>query len=164
MVRCRWRGISTSLGSGFEGRDSPLIGFSVDTLTLIQSAKGWSGFQRARRLIGRWEGSKEGQRDSSRPGQDCIRAGTPFALDEIVSMTWPQWNCQGSWGQERRPSRWVQGKRSFPRVAQSGDTGWMALKRVQYPGRAKARGSTGERSVSLARSAGYYPAHLATER
>jgi hypothetical protein len=28
--------------SGFKGRDSPLIGFSVDTLALIQSAEGWS--------------------------------------------------------------------------------------------------------------------------
>jgi len=45
----------------------------------------------------------------------------------LLSMTSSPWNGLGSWGQERHPSRWVQGKRSFPRVAQSGDTGWMAL-------------------------------------
>ena len=37
-------------------------------------------------------------------------------LPSLVSMKWPQWNCQGSWGQERPPSRWVQGERSLPRV------------------------------------------------
>lgn len=37
----------------------------------------------------------------------------------------------------------------------------MALKWVQCPERAKARGSTGERSVSLARSVLYYKTHLA---
>lgn len=56
--------------------------------TYIESSNGNSGFQGVRRLIGRWDGSKEGQRESSLPGQDCTRAGTPFALDEIVSMKW----------------------------------------------------------------------------
>lgn len=65
-----------------------LIGSSVDALALIQSARGWSGFQGARWLFGRWVGSKEGKHESPLPGQDCTRAGTPFALDEIVSMKW----------------------------------------------------------------------------
>lgn len=52
-----------------------------------------------------------------------------LGLDEIISMTWrhpnraglvsmkwPPWHGLGSWGQERPPSRWVQGERSLPRV------------------------------------------------
>ena len=34
----------------------------------------------------------------------------------LVSMKWPPWHGLGSWGQERPPSRWVQGERSLPRV------------------------------------------------
>lgn len=62
----------------------PLIGFSADALTVSKPR---------------------------RVGQDCTRAGTPFALDEIVSMKW-----SGVLGAGTPSSRWVQGERSLPRV------------------------------------------------
>jgi len=71
----------------------------------IQSAQGWSGFQGARRLNGRWEGSK-------------VRAAR--VLPSSVSKKSSPWSGLGSWGQERPPSRWVQGERSLPRVGFKG--------------------------------------------
>ena len=54
-------------------------------------------------------------------------------------MKWPPWDGLGSWGQERPPSRWVQGERSLPRVVDR-RYDLLALERVQRPDRATAWG------------------------
>ncbi|SHF29061.1 hypothetical protein SAMN02745223_02231 [Devosia limi DSM 17137] len=103
----------------------------------------------------------------------CMRAGTPFALDEIVMEVWEEqerfsdWWCGGhttaSWfqGVAIRPfDRWVQGERSLLRVL-GRRYGPMARqgsmpKPCQWPG-----GCNGGAQRPPCQDCGYYPAHLA---
>lgn len=79
-------------------------------------------------------------------------AKAPFhGRDEVVSMKWLPWNGLGSWGQERPPSRWVQGERSLPRVFDR-RYGLLVLKWAQRPERATAWGmQRGRAAVPLPR-------------